>query len=260
VARGYLGRPGLTAEKFVPDPFAPAGARMYRTGDRARWMEGGTLMILGRTDSQVKVRGYRVELGEIEAALRRHEAVTGCVVVLREDVPGERRLVAYVVGDADAEALRAFLRRSLPEHMVPDAFVPLETLPRTPTGKIDPRTLPPPDFGSPEARYVAPRTPVEESLAEIWAEVLDVERAGAADDFFALGGHSLRVMRLVSAVRAAFGVDLSIRTVFSVPTLESMAGEIERRIYADVFAMSDTEAEQVAGQVDGRNPVAGGLR
>ncbi|HYR07681.1 MAG TPA: amino acid adenylation domain-containing protein, partial [Longimicrobium sp.] len=201
VARGYLGRPGLSAEKFVPDPFAGGGARMYRTGDRARWLEGGNLMILGRTDSQVKVRGYRVELGEIEAALRRHDAVSGCLVVLREDVPGERRLVAYVVGNAGTDALREHLRQSLPEHMVPEAFVPLDTLPRTTTGKIDPRTLPAPELASAEERYVAPRTPVEESLAEIWAEVLDVPRAGAADDFFALGGHSLRVMRLVSAVR-----------------------------------------------------------
>ena len=247
VARGYLGRPGLTAEKFVPDPFAGGGARMYRTGDRARWLESGGVMILGRTDNQVKLRGYRVELGEIEAVLRRHEDVTGAIVVVREDVPGDRRLVAYVTGGADAGDLREHLRRALPEYMVPAAFVALDTLPQTVTGKIDPRTLPAPDYGGAAGAYVAPRTATEQALAEIWADVLRVERVGATDDFFALGGHSLLLMRLAARVQGEFGVDLSLRAVFAHSTLESLAAEVERAIIDDVLAMSETDARQLAG-------------
>ncbi|HEX6373984.1 MAG TPA: amino acid adenylation domain-containing protein [Longimicrobium sp.] len=246
VARGYLGRPALTAEKFVPDPFAGGGARMYRTGDRARWLEGGNLTILGRTDHQVKVRGYRVEPGEVEAALRRHPSVSGAIVVVREDVPGDRRLVAYVAGDADADALREHLRQSLPEYMVPSAFVTMQALPRTATGKIDPKTLPAPEYGAARATYVAPRTEVEHALAEIWAEVLHVERVGATDDFFALGGHSLLLMRMAARLQAVFGLEVSIRTVFALPTLEALAAEVERRIYEDILAMSETEAEQLS--------------
>jgi amino acid adenylation domain-containing protein len=223
VARGYLGRPALSAEKFVPDPFGGAGARMYRTGDRARWLEGGNLMILGRTDNQVKVRGYRVELGEIEAVLRRHEAVSGAIVVVREDAPGDRRLVAYVVSEAEPAALREHLRRTLPEYMVPGAFVRLETLPKTATGKVDPKTLPAPEYAGAEARYVAPRTPVEKTLAGIWAEVLGVERVGAADDFFDLGGNSLLVMRIASRVRAALGVEVPLRVLLARPTVAALA-------------------------------------
>ncbi|HEU0053788.1 MAG TPA: amino acid adenylation domain-containing protein, partial [Longimicrobium sp.] len=171
VARGYLGRPGLTAEKFVPDPFAAEpGARLYRTGDLARWRTDGTLEFLGRNDHQVKVRGFRIELGEIEAALRRAPGVTDCAVVAREDEAGDQRLVAYVVGEAEAAALRGQLRLSLPEYMVPGAFVALEALPLTPNGKLDRKALPAPDLAPAERRYVAPRTPVEEVLAEIWAE------------------------------------------------------------------------------------------
>jgi amino acid adenylation domain-containing protein/non-ribosomal peptide synthase protein (TIGR01720 family) len=223
VARGYLGRPGLTAEKFIPDPFGPAGERVYRTGDRARWMEGGTLMILGRTDNQVKVRGYRVELGEIEAVLRRHDAVSGAITVVREDVPGDRRLVAYVVSDAEPAILREYLRGTLPEYMVPGAFVRLETLPATATGKVDPKTLPAPEYVSAEAEHVPPRTPVEAALAEIWAEVLGVERVGATDNFFALGGHSILAIQVMSHVREIFGMELPLRTLFDTPVLGELA-------------------------------------
>jgi acyl-CoA synthetase (AMP-forming)/AMP-acid ligase II/acyl carrier protein len=253
VARGYLGRPGLSAEKFVPDPFAEAGARMYRTGDRARWLEGGNLMILGRTDGQVKVRGYRVELGEIEAALRRHPAVDGAIVVAREDAPGDRRLVAYVVGPADAASLREHLRAALPEYMVPSAFVRLDTLPKTSTGKVDPRTLPAPEYAAPAESFVPPDTPAEEALAAIWAEVLGVERVGAADDFFELGGHSLLVMRLTARVQGAFGVHLPIRDVFAAPTLRAMAAEVERAVMAEILAMPEAAAEALAEL----NPVTG---
>ncbi|HEV2734721.1 MAG TPA: amino acid adenylation domain-containing protein, partial [Longimicrobiaceae bacterium] len=177
VARGYLDRPGLTAERFLPDPFPGAGgSRTYRTGDRARWRGDGTLEYLGRLDAQGKARGFRIELGEIEGALRRSEGVADCVVVAREDVPGEKRLVAYVVGGVEAGGLREHLRRELPEYMVPAAFVALDVLPLTPSGKLDRKALPAPDFASAEGRYVAPRTPAEEMLAESWAETLRLER------------------------------------------------------------------------------------
>jgi acyl carrier protein len=254
VARGYQGRAAMTAERFVPDPFsAQGGARLYRTGDRARWRLDGAIEYLGRLDFQVKVRGFRIELGEIEGALRRGEGVADCVVVAREDVPGEKRLVAYVVGGVEVDALRAHLRQSLPEYMVPAAFVFLGALPLSANGKLDRRSLPAPELASAEARYVAPRTPAEEVLAEIWAEVLRLERVGVHDNFFDLGGHSLLIMRLLAKIQATFDLEISIRTVFSMPTLEVMAGEIERRIYEDVATMSDLEAEQLAGS----NPVAG---
>ncbi|HEV2736801.1 MAG TPA: amino acid adenylation domain-containing protein, partial [Longimicrobiaceae bacterium] len=201
VVRGYLDRPGLTSERFLPDPYAGRpGARMYRTGDRLRWKPDGRLEFVGRVDEQVKVRGFRIEPGEIEATLTAHADVREARVIVREDEPGEQRLVAYVVGRAGADALREHLRRSLAEYMVPAAVVLLEALPLTPNGKLDLKALPAPDRGG-EAAYVAPRTPVEEVLAGIYAEVLAVERVGAEDDFFAQGGHSLLATRVVSRVR-----------------------------------------------------------
>jgi amino acid adenylation domain-containing protein len=246
VVRGYLDRPELTSERFLPDPFAAEpGARMYRTGDRLRWTAEGKLEFVGRVDEQVKVRGFRIEPGEIEAVLCAHEGVSEARVIVREDEPGEQRLVAYVVGEADADAMREHLRRSLPEYMVPAAFVALEQLPLTPNGKLDVRALPAPELGAAEERYVAPRTPVEEVLAEIWAGVLGVERVGAHDDFFELGGHSLLIMRLLAEIQAVFGLSLSIRTVFAMPTLESMALEVERLVYEDIAAMPEVQAEQL---------------
>ncbi|HEX6908993.1 MAG TPA: amino acid adenylation domain-containing protein, partial [Longimicrobium sp.] len=226
VARGYLGRPGLSAEKFVPDPFAEAGARMYRTGDRARWLADGNLLVLGRTDNQVKIRGYRVELGEIEAELRRHPAVTGAIVVVREDRPGDRRLVAYVVGGAGTEALREHLRERLPEYMVPSAFVALDTLPQTRTGKVDPKTLPAPEYGAAAAAAgAAPRTEVEARVAAVWREVLGVERVGVHDNFFDLGGTSLLLYRVYSRLRD-LRADLRVVDLFRHPTVEALAGHL----------------------------------
>jgi amino acid adenylation domain-containing protein len=222
VARGYLGRAALTAEKFVPDPFAGSGARMYRTGDRARWLADGGLMILGRTDNQVKVRGYRVEPGEIEAVLRRRPEVRECLVVLREDRPGDRRLVAYVVGHADAAELREHLRRTLPGHMVPDAFVVLDAFPQTATGKLDRKTLPAPDWGAGADRE-PPRDEVEARLARIWAEILGVASVGPTKRFFELGGNSLLALRLFARVRRELGCDLPVATLFVGGTVRHMA-------------------------------------
>ena len=198
LARGYLGRPDLTNEKFISDPFsAEAGARMYKTGDLVRWLPDGNIEYLGRLDHQVKVRGFRIELGEIEAVLREHPAVRETVVVARKDASGEKSLVAYLVPHAMQQPtlgdLRAHVRQKLPNYMVPSAFVLLESLPITPNGKVDRRALP-----SPEERrlqtaheYEAPRTPLQRDLAAIWAEVLRLDRVGIHDNFFELGGHSL---------------------------------------------------------------------
>jgi amino acid adenylation domain-containing protein len=235
VARGYLGRPGLTAERFVPDPFAvEGGARLYRTGDRVRWSARGELEFLGRVDQQVKIRGFRIEPGEIEGALRRSEGVADCVVVAREDVPGEKRLVAYVVGGVEAGVLREHLLRELPEYMVPSAFVSLDALPLTPNGKLDRKALPAPELASGEEAYVAPRTPVEEMLAGVWAEVLGLERAGVTESFFDLGGHSLLAALVISSIRELFGVELPVRVLFEGPTVAEVAKAVEEMRRAEL--------------------------
>jgi amino acid adenylation domain-containing protein len=224
VARGYLGRPALTAERFVPDPFSrDAGARLYRTGDRARWRADGTLEFIGRLDGQVKIRGFRVEPGEIEVALRAHPAVADCAVVAREDGQGELRLVAWVVGDAAVAELRAHLRRSLPEHMVPAAFVPLSALPMNANGKVDRAALPAPDFSASAPAWAAPATELEETLAGLWREILGVDRVGRHDAFFELGGHSLKVGQLHARLRDALGRDVPVTDLFRFPTVASLA-------------------------------------
>jgi amino acid adenylation domain-containing protein len=228
LARGYLGRPALTAERFVPDPFSGRpGARLYRTGDRARWRADGTLEFVGRLDAQVKIRGFRIEPGEVESALSAHPEVVEARVLVREDAPGEKRLVAYVVGRADADALRAHLRRGLPEYMVPAAFVPLDRLPLTPNGKVDADALPAPEYASAQAAYVEPRTPLEKALAGILADVLEAERVGATDNFFELGGHSLLAVLVVTRVREVLGVELPLNALFDGPTPAQLAESVE---------------------------------
>ena len=226
LARGYLNRPSLTAERFVPDPLGEAGSRLYRTGDLARWLPEGDLEFLGRVDHQVKIRGLRIELGEIETALAALAGIREAVVVVREDAPGDRRLVAYLVGDAPPETLRPALRDRLPDSMVPAAFVILPSLPLTPTGKVDRKALPAPEWQSAES-YLAPRTPVEEVLAGIWAELLGLERVGANGHFFDLGGHSLLATRVTSRLRSALGVEVPLRDLFEAPVLADLAARIE---------------------------------
>jgi amino acid adenylation domain-containing protein/non-ribosomal peptide synthase protein (TIGR01720 family) len=227
VARGYLGRPALTAERFVPDPFsAEPGARLYRTGDRAKWRTDGTLEFMGRVDDQLKVRGFRIEPGEIEAALRTHPAIRDAAVAAREDARGVRRLVAYVAGPerADVAELRGHLRQRLPEHMVPAVFVPLDALPLTPSGKVDRRALPDPDAPAeePSAAYEAPSGNVEEILARLWAEALGRDRVGVHENFFELGGDSILSI-LVIGRAAEHGIRLTPRQVFLHPTIAELA-------------------------------------
>ena len=229
LAEGYLGREALTREKFIPNPFRP-GERLYRSGDLVRLLPDGQLEFLGRIDHQVKLRGYRIELGEIEARLNSHPAIKETVVVLRDDATSPY-LAAYMIpegeGTPDPSALRQDLQKHLPDYMLPGAYVFLESFPLTPNGKVDRAALPPPEGGILQAEYVAPRNPVEEVIAGIVSDILAIERVGARDNFFELGGHSLLATQLVSRLRDAFQVDLSLREMFENPTVEGLARLVE---------------------------------
>jgi len=233
VARGYRGRPGMTADRFMPDPFsARPGGRLYRTGDLGRWNADGTLDYLGRIDHQVKVRGFRVEPGEVEAALATLPGVRDAVVVLRDAPAGERRLVGYVASPEELSAveMRASLRRVLPAHLVPAELVVLERFPLTPNGKVDRKALPEPEWGATLARSEAPRTPTEAAVAAAWREVLGIEEIGRGDNFFVAGGHSLLAARVAARLRRAAGVELPLREIFDAPTLEALAARVDAEL------------------------------
>jgi amino acid adenylation domain-containing protein len=242
LARDYLNRPALTAQVFVPNPFPPSaplaegergGGRLYRTGDLARYLPDGNVEFLGRIDHQVKIRGFRVELGEIEAVVEQHPAVRETVVLAREDNPGDKRLVAYIVTSEglqpSVDELRRFLQEKLPAYMMPSVYVALDALPLTPNNKVDRRALPAPEGArlEVESAFVSPRTPVEEIVAEMWSQVLGIERVGIHDNFFALGGHSLLATQVISRMQDAFQVELALHTMFGMPTVASLAKYVE---------------------------------
>jgi acyl carrier protein len=263
LARGYVHRADQTAECFVPDPWSGiSGGRLYRTGDLARWRKDGSLEFLGRIDRQVKVRGYRIELGEIEAALAEHSALQNAAVIVH-DRHGEKRLAAYLVARAGAgqpatEELRSSLKQRLPDFMIPASFTFLESLPLNRSGKLDQAALPaPPEPAAcPDEDYAAPRTPTEDLLAGIWAEVLRIDRVGVNDNFFELGGHSLLVMQVISRIRSVFGVELPVRRIFLSSELAGLAGDIDtelqsgRRIAAIPFPQAGKYDDSLLDQLE----------
>ncbi|MER7753810.1 amino acid adenylation domain-containing protein [Kitasatospora sp. NPDC097643] len=266
VGRGYLGRPGLTAAVFVPDPFGADGARLYRSGDLARLRADGTLDILGRRDSQVKIRGNRVEPGEVEARLRECAGVARCAVVVREDRPGQQRLVAYVVPDGPAapgtDALREALLRSLPDYLVPAAFVEVPDLPTTPNGKLDHRALPAPAAARPRlgTPYRAPRGATEQAVAEVWRTVLGLDRVGADDNFFDLGGNSMLVVRVHAGLREALGVRLAAVDLFRYPTVARLAHFLADDGTTTPTTSSTTTTTTTPTAADGRRALAARTR
>jgi non-ribosomal peptide synthetase component F len=231
IARGYLGRPGLTAERFVPDPFGGSpGERLYRTGDLGRMLPDGRIEYVGRADFQVNIRGFRIELGEIEARLREEPGVAGAVVTAVEDEAGERRLIAYLVADAggvELRALRTRLRAALPDYMMPARFVVLDAFPLNANGKLDRKALPDPEPTQASADYLAPRDETEQALAEMWAQVLGVSRVGVHDNFFDLGGHSLLAAQAMARARSEFGEELSVQDFFEAQTVADFAARIQ---------------------------------
>jgi amino acid adenylation domain-containing protein len=252
VARGYRNQPDLTRERFITDPFnSDPNSRIYKTGDLACWLADGQISFLGRVDEQIKIRGYRIEPAEIVKALDEHPDVQASVVVAREVTPGDRRLVAYFVSSAKAQVthveLRNFLAARLPEYMVPATFVPLQALPLNASGKVDRSALPPPSSDNTlrDNAFVAPRTPVEERIAGILAPLLGLDQVSMEDNFFFLGGHSLLGTQLIARVRGAFGVDLTLRSLFDAPTISALSAQVEALLLAKLEAMSEVEAQRL---------------
>jgi len=266
LARGYLGRPGATAEKFVPDPFAAEpGSRLYRTGDLCRFLADGEIQYLGRIDHQVKIRGFRIELGEVESALGRHPSVSEAVVAVREDAPGDKRLVAYVVAAEGRQPtlgeLRRDLKDSLPGYMMPSALVVLDRLPLTPNGKVDQRALPAPvgTRSTSAASYIAPRNLTELSLVDIWEEVLNCRPVGVTDDFFDLGGHSVLALRVMAQVQKQFGLDLPLSTFFEGGTVEHLASLIRLRTPTKQTHLVRLQAGGEGRPIFFMHPIGGGV-
>jgi acyl carrier protein len=270
VGLGYLNQPELTAEKFVPNPFSPTpGTRLYRTGDVARFRADGEMEFVSRRDDQVKIRGIRIELGEVRSILSQHPDVRQSAVVAVGDHSGGKRLVAYVApraaGTVAAADLRSFLKQKLPDYMIPATFVIMDALPLTPSGKINRQGLPAADYAAEES-FVAPRSPVEEGLAAIWAEVLGLERIGVRDDFFELGGHSLAVSQIISRIDERFNLQLPLKSLFDAPTVEEMAvlvaefqakkagAENLESMLAELESLSDEEAEKLVSRENTENP------
>jgi len=249
LAHGYLNRPDLTAEKFIPHPFShTSGARLYRTGDVARVLPDGNVEFVGRLDHQVKLRGFRIELGEVESVLNEHPSIRESVVILGEDIAGDKRLIAYLVAEPSVELasseLRHVLREKLPDFMIPSVFVNLDKMPLTPNGKVDRQALPAPEgkLLKQGTNYVIPRTPLEKSLADIWSERLGLERVGVEDNFFDLGGHSLTATRVISQIRERLYMEIPLRELFNFPTVAGLARRIKLRA--------------ACGSLSGRQPAA----
>ena len=238
LARGYLNRAELTAEKFIKDPFSKeTGARLYRTGDLGRWLPEGDIEYLGRIDDQVKIRGYRIELGEIESVLNNCEQVSQGAVLAKEDSNGNKRLVGYVIpeGTFDKQAIQTYLQTKLPDYMVPALWVELDRIPLTSNGKIDRKALPDPALKDMATEYVAPRNETEVALAEIWQELLGVERVGIYDNFFELGGHSLLAMRAVSKIERDLLVSIPIHMLFRFTSISDLSKYLEIQAKREIF-------------------------
>jgi len=252
LAKGYLNRPELTAEKFITNPFSPeSGARLYKTGDLARYQPDGQIMFMGRSDYQIKIRGFRIEPDEITTLINRQPSIVASIVVAREDTPGDKRLVAYLVVTDEKQVvvntLRDDLHKQLPDYMIPSTFVVLDTMPITANGKIDRQMLPMPDETNVlrEKIVMLPSTPTEERVSKIVTSLLNLDSVGVDENFFMLGGHSLLGTQLITHIADTFGVELSLRTLFSSPTIEELSSEIEQLILAKLEAMSDEEAARL---------------
>lgn len=261
VARGYLNRPELTAERFIPDPYSSGrGAQLYRTGDLARWLPDGQIAYVGRADEQIKVRGFRIEPNEIVSLLNSHPGVLASAVIAEDDPSGAKRLLAYIVSNGStsprASELRTLLLSQLPDYMLPSTFIRVDDLPTTTNGKLDRNALPVPNANNSlqEDEFVAPRTPLEERVTAIIASLLGLEKVGVNENFFFIGGHSLLGTQLIARVRDAFGIDLSLRSIFDLPTPAQLAQEIERLMVAQLDAMSAEQIQQLLHQARAANP------